>query len=331
MNLNILFIILGVLGFLGTVISLAMLIVAARQKRPAKKWSNGLVVGLILLAAGIGGDILWVRLSKVPLTQTYNNTDYGISFNYPDGWKKSYDSMNPLFPTVPIDTLLSFYLPSDGESKNFPLNSFGGSLILTAPPGQKTVGVSVNTGNNTEPVWTALSVGIEGVDPPGTKECFWTSDNRTLIFTSAPPRLARAVRIDYAVTGWSALVGFVSPDGKCFFVLDVSRLGYGQSFSAWSQTWETSPKTNEGKPPYYEHFISSGSAQISGMTGREKIYTDTQAGGRECKDFAVSANGWAYEVMTSTAKPAKYSNWQSTIEAMLASINITAPTPAPVQ
>jgi hypothetical protein len=327
MSLNIVFIIVGVLGFLGAAISLASLIVAARQSRPFTKWAAGMVVGLVLLVGGIGGDVLLVRQSKVPLNQTYVNSDYGISFRYPDGWKKLYDSMNPVFPTLPIDTLSSLYLPSDGESKNFPLNSFGGSLILSAPPGQNVIGVFKNTGNTTAPIWAALSVGREGVDAPGTKDCLWSVDNKTIVFASAPLQSARAVRVDYAVTGWSALVGFESPDKKCFFVVDVSRLGYGQSFSAWSQTWETSPKTNEGKQPDFEHFISSGAAQISGLTGLEKTYTDTQLGGRECKDFAVSANHWAYEVMTSTATPAKYSDWQSTIKAMLASINITAPVP----
>jgi preprotein translocase subunit YajC len=325
MSSNVLFIAVAALGLLLAIFSLVMLFIARKSGNASAKVYAGLAAGLIILAGGIAGTVISLQNHKIVLANTYFNSDYGIGFKYPDGWKKTQDSLNPAIAAQPIDTLQSLYVPGDGESKVVSLQSFGGVLLLTAPPGQNVISVYKNTGNATDPVWAPLTVGIEGVDAPGTKDCLWSTDNRTITFASPLPLMNRAARIDYAVTGWSSFVVFVSPDLHCFFVVDISRLGNAQPYGAWSQAWQAAPKTNAGKPPDYQKFLSSGNATIGGISGLYRAYTDNQVGGRECKDYTVPANSWAYEILTSTSTPAKYSDWQATINAMIASIQIFTP------
>jgi hypothetical protein len=104
------------------------------------------------------------------------------------------------------------YLANDGMNKEISTDGLSGSTEgLDGLPGQPYIGVWVNVGTETAPVWQSETMGnydtdtlgkisqASEADNPSKVDCLWNRVSNTLIFAVAPPILANAVTIQYTV------------------------------------------------------------------------------------------------------------------------------------
>jgi hypothetical protein len=102
------------------------------------------------------------------------------------------------------------YLANNGVNAEISTNGLPGSDEgLIGLPGQPCIGVWVNIGTETTPVWQSETVGnydtdalgkisqVSEADNPSKVDCLWNRVFNTLTFAIAPPNFANAVVIQY--------------------------------------------------------------------------------------------------------------------------------------
>lgn len=128
-----------------------------------------------------------------------------------------------MFGTNLFSSTQTYYLAGTGAKTAFTLGlaDLGRNVILAAPPGEDYILVDKNTGTVGSPIWTAQTVGLDGVDSLTSKDCLHNPTQQTLTFAVAPANLSNAVRVRavYLLTG-----GQVDADGG-------SYAKYGRNFA----------------------------------------------------------------------------------------------------
>lgn len=91
----------------------------------------------------------------------------------------------------------TYIFPGDGSKTVFLLGitELERNVILAGPEGYQTIRVYTNTGTDGTPIWTEATVGLEGADAAGSKDCLHNPAQQVLTFTTAPPNLANSVKV----------------------------------------------------------------------------------------------------------------------------------------
>ncbi|OBW61102.1 MAG: hypothetical protein A9183_03080 [Dehalococcoides mccartyi] len=115
-------------------------------------------------------------------------------------WKRDGTSVRNfyvMFGTNLFSGLQTYYLSSNGSATTLTLGlaDLGRNIILQPPPGYKTILVDINTGTDGTPVWTAKTVGTDGIDTLTSVDCLHNASQQTLSFATPPPNLTNSLRI----------------------------------------------------------------------------------------------------------------------------------------
>ena len=134
---------------------------------------------------------------------------YGLSSS-PDGtttiryhglkWKRDGTSIRNfylMFGANLFSSTQTYILPSNGIKQTLTLGiaDIGRNVLLQSPPGDDNILVDINTGTDGTPVWTAKTVGVDGVDSIAAYETLFNATQQTLQFAVAPPNLTNSVRV----------------------------------------------------------------------------------------------------------------------------------------
>ena len=100
---------------------------------------------------------------------------------------------------------LPYYLPSDGIRTTLTLGieDIGVNRMLCAPPGEKHIIVSINTGTDLNPYWERIEVDNAVSGNLDRVDCIFNPVEKTLVFNDPPPNLTAAVLVE-AVHTWQA-------------------------------------------------------------------------------------------------------------------------------
>ena len=115
-------------------------------------------------------------------------------------WRRDGTSVRNMyvqFGTSLFSSTQTFIIPSDGAKTHLTIGiaDIGRNVVLAAIPAEKYIEVYKNTGTDIAPVWTALTVGIDGVDSLASVDVLHNAIHQTLDFAVAPPNLTNSVKV----------------------------------------------------------------------------------------------------------------------------------------